>query len=66
MDYLYTIITNTEDNATNYLQIQKMDMRNAVITEVDKNTSMIETKITGEAKKVTDLHEKNKMRFMLN
>ena len=58
LDYLYTIITNTEDNATNYLQIQKMDMRNAVITEVDKNTSMIETKITGEAKKVTDSHEK--------
>lgn len=59
LDYLYTLIANDAENAINYLQIQKMDMRDAKITKIDKKTLMLEAKITGEAKKVTGLHEKH-------
>lgn len=57
LDYLYSFIKNDEENAIDYLQIQKMDMRNAKVTKIDNNTVMLESKITGEAKKVVDFRE---------
>lgn len=67
LDYLYSIINNDEKNATDYLQIQKMDMRGAKVTKIDNNMIALESEITGAAKKVTDLHEKeNKIYKELN
>lgn len=60
-DYLYSIVKNDEENASKYLQIQKMDLRNAKITELDNNLISIEANITGEAKKLTDKHESNQI-----
>ena len=45
----------------NYLQIQKMDLRNAKVTKINDNTFMLEAQITGEAEKIVkkqkELHE---------
>ena len=51
LDYLYSIVNNDEENASKYLQIQKMDFRNAKLTQLDNNIISIEANITGEAKK---------------
>lgn len=59
LDYLYSIVNNDKENASRYLQIQKMDFRNAKITQLDKNRISIEANITGEAKKVVERNEKN-------
>ena len=61
LDYLYSIINNDEENATKYLQIQKMDFRNAEIKPLNKNMVSIEANITGEAKKAVDKHEKEQL-----
>ena len=61
LDYLYSVVNNDEENASRYLQIQKMDFRNAKITQLDKNIISIEANITGEAKKVVERHEENKL-----
>lgn len=58
LDYLYSIVSNDEENATKYLQIQKMDFRNAEIKQLNENVFSIEANITGEAKKVVEEHEK--------
>ena len=58
LDYLYFIVSNDEENATKYLQIQKMDFRNAEIKQLNENVFSIEANITGEAKKVVEEHEK--------
>ena len=59
LDYLYTIVNNDEENASSYLQIQKMDLRNAKTTQINENTISIEANITGEAQKVIDKHAEN-------
>ena len=61
LDYLYSVVNNDEENASRYLQIQKMDFRNAKITQLDKNMISIEANITGEAQKVVERHEENKL-----
>lgn len=58
LDYLYSIVSNDEENANKYLQIQKMDFRNADIKQLNENVFSIEANITGEAKKVVEEHEK--------
>jgi soluble cytochrome b562 len=57
-DYLYSFTENNVENAHDYLQIQKMDMRNATYTQVDEKTILVETEITGEAKKIIQQKEK--------
>lgn len=61
LDYLYSVVNNDEENASRYLQIQKMDFRNAKITQLDKNMISIEANITGEAQKVVERHQENKL-----
>ncbi|MBS5854345.1 MAG: SMEK domain-containing protein [Clostridium sp.] len=61
LDYLYSIVNNDEENASKYLQIQKMDFRNAKLTQLDNNIISIEANITGEAKKVVERHKENKL-----
>jgi len=60
LDYLYALIPNNRENATEYLQIQKMDLRNADLAKVDTNMVELIPKITGEAKKIII---NNKKRF---
>lgn len=57
LDYLYSIIKNDVENAADYLQIQKMDMRDVQATEVTENVIMLEPKITGEAEKIVQRHD---------
>ena len=61
LDYLYSVVNNDEENASKYLQIQKMDFRNAKVTQLDNNIISIEANVTGEAKKVVEIHEENKL-----
>lgn len=61
LDYLYSIIKNDEENARDYLQIQKMDMRNAKIERINDNVVALHPEITGEAKKIVKEHEKSKI-----
>lgn len=61
LDYLYSIVNNDEENASKYLQIQKMDFRNAKVTQLDNNIISIEANVTGEAKKIVERHEANKL-----
>lgn len=61
LDYLYSVVNNDEENASKYLQIQKMDFRNAKVTQLDNNIISIEANVTGEAKKVVERHEENKL-----
>lgn len=59
LDYLYSVIKNNAESAQDYLQIQKMDMRDAKETRVAENIIMLEPNITGEAQKVVQMHEKS-------
>jgi hypothetical protein len=59
LDYLYSIIKNDAENAQDYLQIQKMDMRDAKKIKLTENTIMLESKITGEAQKIVQKHEES-------
>lgn len=59
LDYLYSIVNNDEENAQHYLQIQKMDMRNAKATKVGNNIVMLEPEITGEAEKIVKMNEES-------
>lgn len=63
LDYLYSAVNNDEENASKYLQIQKMDLRNAEITQLNNNIIGINSNITGEAKKII---EKDKEDNLLN
>ena len=57
IDYLYSKFNNDEEDSMNYLQIQKMDLRNAKVTKIDDNTFMLEAQITGEAEKIVEKHK---------
>lgn len=56
LDYLYSIYDEKTYPNEN-LQIQKMDFRNATVTEIDEKTIMIEPKIKGEAQKIVKNNE---------
>ena len=71
LDYLYSIVSNDKENATNYLQIQKMDLRTAQVVKVNDNTIALVPTITGEAEKLTIENEKlrqpeNTMALLIN
>ena len=67
LDYLYSIIKNDAENAQDYLQIQKMDMRGAKATKITDNIIMLEPKISGEAEKIVLRQEEfNKPKQRLN
>lgn len=53
LDYLYSKFDEDKHPNEN-LQIQKMDFRNPIITEVDDNTLEIEPQIEGAAKRILD------------
>lgn len=59
LDYLYSKISNDNENAYLYLQIQKMDLRDAQAQKVDDKTIILIPKITGEAQKVVNEIENN-------
>ena len=67
LDYLYSIVKNDVKNAIDYLQIQKMDMRNAKKIQITDTITMLEPQISGEAEKIV-LREKelNKPKEKLN
>ncbi len=56
-DYMYSQTSNEGEEAQEYLQIQKMDLRNASIRKISENTYSIEPEITGEAKKIVQHRE---------
>ena len=67
LDYLYSIIKNDAENAQDYLQIQKMDMRGAKATKITDNIIMLEPQISGEAEKIVLRQEEfNKPKQRLN
>ena len=53
LDHLYLIIPNDEDHATEYLQIQKMDLRKSKLSVIDDKYIAIEPSISGAAEKLT-------------
>ena len=56
LDYLYSIYDEKTYPNEN-LQIQKMDFRDAAVTEIDEKTIMIEPQIKGEAQKIIKNNE---------
>lgn len=56
LDYLYSIYDEKTYPNEN-LQIQKMDFREAAVTEIDEKTIMIEPEIKGEAQKIVKNNE---------
>ena len=56
LDYLYSIYDEKTYPNEN-LQIQKMDFRDAAVTEIDEKTIMIEPQIKGEAQKIVKNNE---------
>ncbi|WP_341876539.1 SMEK domain-containing protein [Defluviitalea saccharophila] len=60
LDYLYSVVPNDEENAINYLQIQKMDLRTAKAVKVDDTTTALIPTISGEAEKVIIENEKQR------
>lgn len=67
LDYLYSIIKNDAENAQDYLQIQKMDMRGAKATKITDNIIMLEPQISGDAEKIVLRQEElNKPNQRLN
>ncbi|NOW89781.1 hypothetical protein BCD91_001804 [Clostridium beijerinckii] len=60
LDYLYSIVPNDKENATNYLQIQKMDLRTVQAVKVNDTTIALYPTVTGEAEKITIKNEKQR------
>lgn len=52
LDYLYSITKNDVENAVDYLQIQKMDLREAKEVQISDTIIALEPNITGEAEKI--------------
>ncbi len=52
LDHLYMMAKRNGENAEVYLQIQKMDARNAEIEQIDENIIAISPHITGDAEKI--------------
>lgn len=64
-DYMYSQVKNDGEEANFYLQIQKMDLRNASLEKVAENTYAIEPNITGEAKKIVERNEETKVNNLI-
>lgn len=62
LDYLYSTTKNDEERASSYLQIQKMDVRNATVQKIDENTVAISSQISGAAAEVVQKHEEEVMK----
>lgn len=60
LDYLYSMIPNQGETANLNLQIQKMDLRNAAITQIDEHTYALVPEIEGDAKKIVEENSKSK------
>lgn len=56
LDYLYPVFDERTYPNEN-LQIQKMDLRHATVTEIDEKTLMIEPQIHGEAERIINKNE---------
>jgi len=59
LDYLYSLYPNNEANALENLQIQKMDLRTAVVRNIGDNIREVQPVVVGEAKKITEDNDKN-------
>lgn len=59
LDYLYSVIPNDESSAVRHLQIQKMDLRNAIVENFDNETIAFTPSISGEAEKVVIKHNES-------
>ena len=67
LDYLYDTVPNDKENAKEYLQIQNLDIKNAKIELINKDTAIINPTVTGEAEKlILENKEKNKVENQLN
>lgn len=53
-DYLYSVVKNDEQQASLYLQLQQMDLRNALFNKIDSSTIGITFKVNGAAKEISD------------
>lgn len=58
LDYLYSITTNDVENAVDYLQIQKMDLRGAKEIQISDSVIALEPNITGAAEEIIQEREK--------
>ena len=66
LDYLYSIIPNQGECARLNLQIQKMDLRNAIINRVDENIYALIPEIKGNAKKIVEENNQSKFNIERN
>lgn len=60
LDYLYSTIPNQRENAMLHLQIQKMDLRNGTISQVDERTYVFTPEIKGNAKNIVEENSQSK------
>lgn len=60
LDYLYSIIPNQGEDARLNLQIQKMDLRNASMSQIDEHTYALIPDIKGDAKKIVEENSRSK------
>ena len=60
LDYLYSITKNEGEEAYQYLQIQKMDFRNAELKQIDEGKYVLEPNISGAAKEIVEQHNTRK------
>jgi hypothetical protein len=58
LDFLYSITTNDKENAVDYLQIQKMDLRGAKEIPISDSVIALEPNITGAAEEIIQEQEK--------
>lgn len=63
-DYMYSQVKNEGEEADLYLQIQKMDLRNASLLKVAENEYAVEPQITGEAKRIVERNEENRVNIL--
>jgi hypothetical protein len=58
LDFLYSITTNDAENAVDYLQIQKMDLRGAKEVQISDSIIALEPNITGAAEEIIQEQKK--------
>lgn len=63
-NYMYSQVKNEGEEADLYLQIQKMDLRNASLLKVAENAYAVEPQITGEAKRIVERNEENRVNIL--
>lgn len=66
LDYLYSTIPNQRENAMLHLQIQKMDLRNGTISQVDERTYVFTPEIKGNAKNIVEENSQSKFNIEKN